>query len=118
MLNVLLEEEEKEEEEEENSGGGGRGGENMNNKMATNIYLSTNLKYKINKPGNRLIDTENILRGARWEGGWEVGEKVKGLRSISWLLQNSHGDVKYSIGNIVNNAIVTYDVRWVGDLSG
>ena len=28
-------------------------------------------------------------------------KKVKGLRSTSWLLQNSHGDVEDSIGNIV-----------------
>ena len=30
-------------------------------------------------------------------------KKVKGLRSTDWLLQNSHRDVKYSIGNIVDN---------------
>ena len=35
-------------------------------------------------------------------GGWdERAKKVKGLRSINWLLQNSHGDVQDSIGNIV-----------------
>ena len=30
-------------------------------------------------------------------------EKVKGLRSTNWLLENSYGDVKYSTGNVVNN---------------
>ena len=28
-------------------------------------------------------------------------KEVNGLRSTNWLLQNSHGDVKYSIGNII-----------------
>ena len=37
-------------------------------------------------------------------GGWV--KKEKGLRSAN-LLQNSHGDVKYSIGNIVNNIVIT-----------
>ena len=33
-------------------------------------------------------------------GLWErMGEEVRGLRSISRWVQNSHGDVKYSIGN-------------------
>ena len=34
-------------------------------------------------------------------------KKVKGLRSTNWQLQNSHGDVKHSIGNIVNNILLT-----------
>ena len=53
----------------------------------------------------------------RWLGGW--AKKVKGLRSTNSLLQNSHEDVKYSIGNLVNNIpIIMYGVRWVQDLSG
>ena len=32
-------------------------------------------------------------------------KKVKGLRSTSWWLQNSHGDVNYSIGNIVSKVL-------------
>ena len=44
-------------------------------------------------------------------------KKVKELRSTNWLSQNSHGDVKYSIGNIVNNIlIIKYTVKWVIDL--
>ena len=45
--------------------------------------------------------------------------KEKGLRSTNWLLQNSHGGVKYSIGNIVNNIPITiymvsdgYKIYW------
>ena len=37
-------------------------------------------------------------------GDWV--KKVKGLRSTDWQLQNTHRDVKYSIGNIVNNIII------------
>ena len=57
---------------------------------------------------------------AKWEGrlGGRV-KKVEGLRSTHWLLQNSHGDVKYSIGNRVNNILITMcGVRRVRDLSG
>ena len=51
------------------------------------------------------------------EDGWmKKGEEI---RSTNWLLQNGHGDVKYSIGNIVNNNVTTKDgVRWVQDLLG
>ena len=39
--------------------------------------------------------------------------KLKGLQSTIWQLQSSHGDVKYSTGNTVNNAVVTvYGARW------
>ena len=37
--------------------------------------------------------------------GWV--KKVKGLGSTNWLLQNSHVDVNYSIGNIINNIVIT-----------
>ena len=29
----------------------------------------------------------------------EMGEKVRGLRNTNRELQNSHGDVKYNVGN-------------------
>ena len=44
---------------------------------------------------------------ARWEGVRRWVETVKGLRSTNWLLQNSHGNVKYSIGDTVNNIVIT-----------
>ena len=34
-------------------------------------------------------------------------KKVKGLRSTGWKLQNSHGDIKYGVGNIVSNIAIT-----------
>ena len=48
--------------------------------------------------------TADCQRGGVF-GSWV--KKVKGLRNTKWKLQNSHGDVKYSVGNIVNNIITT-----------
>ena len=46
-------------------------------------------------------------------------EKGKGLRSINWELQNSHRDVKYSTGNVVNNIVITMSgARWILEISG
>ena len=36
---------------------------------------------------------------ARWAGCGRMGEEMRGLRSTNRQLQNSHGDLKYSIGN-------------------
>ena len=47
-----------------------------------------------------------------------LGDKKK-KRSMNWLFQNSHGDGKHSIGNIVNNILKTVcGVGWALDLSG
>ena len=54
------------------------------------------------------------LPDGRRVGGWV--KKVTGLRSINWLLQNSHRDIKYSIGNIINNTVIIICYRWVLDL--
>ena len=43
---------------------------------------------------------------------------MKGLRSTDCSLQNSHGDVKCSIENIVNIVITTYGARWVLEIPG
>ena len=45
------------------------------------------------------MDTESVLMVARWEGCGRMGEEMRGLRSTNRQLQNSHGDLKYSIGN-------------------
>ena len=40
-------------------------------------------------------------------------------QSQAWELQNSYRDVKSSIGNTVNNIVITvYGVRWVLKISG
>ena len=46
------------------------------------------------------MDMESILMVARWEGYCGgTSEEVRGLKSTNWWLQNSHGDIRYSIGN-------------------
>lgn len=46
-------------------------------------------------------------------------EKVEALGSTMWQLQSSHEDIKYRIGNLVNNIEITvYCVRWVLDSWG
>ena len=76
----------------------------MNNKIALNINLSTIKSKKQNKGTSRKetdSDTENIMMIARWKVVGGMGEKVKGLRRTILLIQNSNGDVKYYIGNLV-----------------
>ena len=69
---------------------------------------------------NKLIHTENKWMFARWKG--KLGEQVKkgkGIRCKMARNKNSHGDVKYNTGNIVNNIVITvYGVRWVLVLAG
>ena len=46
------------------------------------------------------------------------GENVKRLRTTNWWLKNSHRNVKYSTGNIVNDIVVTvYSVTEVLEMS-
>ena len=50
---------------------------------------------------------------AKWRGVGVMGAKGKGLRSTKWRLRNSHRDVKHSVGNVVDNIVVTtYGARW------
>ena len=58
---------------------------------------------------------KGLLEDGRKVGGMD--EKGEGIKKYKQL-QNSHMDVKYSIGNIVNILITLYGVRWVLDLSG
>ena len=90
--------------------------------MAINTYLSTIESNKQNKwTSRRETDSyaENILTFVRWEGVGGIGEKVKELRCTNWLLQNPHRDVKYCIGNTINNTVMTMCVvRWILGLLG
>ena len=46
-------------------------------------------------------------------------KNMEGFRSTHWQLQDGHGDVRYSLENIVKNIVIAvYGVRWVRDLSG
>ena len=48
----------------------------------------------------------------------ELGENEEGIKKYKLIVTKSHGDVKDSIGVMVNNIIITmYGVRWVQDLS-
>ena len=68
---------------------------------------------------NRLIDTENRLTVAR---GGALGvrvKKVKGSRGTEVQLQKSRRKVKYGIGNIVGNVVITaYSAGWAPETSG
>ena len=60
--------------------------------------------------------TDGCQMGRRL-GGWE--KRVKVLRNTSWQLQNSPGDVKSSIGNMVSNIVITmHGDTWGLDLLG
>ena len=49
----------------------------------------------------------------------EIVEKGGWIKKYKWQLQNGHGGVQYSIGNIVSNAVITrYGARWVLQLLG
>ena len=54
------------------------------------------------------MDTESVLMVPGGRGCEEMGEEVRGLRSMNGWLQNSHGDVKYSIGNGVAEELITH----------
>ena len=89
----------------------------MNHKLAINMNLSTIESKMQNKQISRTEKTNRYREhfdSCQMGGRLRQVKKMKGLRSTNWLLQNSHGDVKYSIGNIVSNIVITiYGVRWV-----
>ena len=61
-----------------------------------------NLKYKLRKQEEQRQNHgyRECFDGCQMgEGCGGMGEEVRGLRSTNRQLQNSHGDVKYSIGN-------------------
>ena len=86
----------------------------MNNKMAINTYLP-----KIeSKKQNKQAEQKQIHRyrkhfdGCQMGGCWQDSEKGEGIKTYDWWLQNSHGKVKYSIENIVNNILISmYGVK-------
>ena len=69
-----------------------------------------NVKKKVSKESeqNQAHRYRELFDGY-WRGGGLEGwvGNVKGLRSTDWLLWNRHGDIKYLIGNIVNNSLIT-----------
>ena len=55
---------------------------------------------------------------ARGEVAGGLGEKGEGTKKYKWQLQKSHGDGKYSTGDIVNNIITLYGARRALETSG
>lgn len=69
-----------------------------------------NLKDELNeqtkqKQTHRHGEQPDGCRMGGGSGGW--AKKAMGLRSTNGQLQNSHRDVEYSLGDIVNNIVVT-----------
>ena len=51
--------------------------------------------------------------------GRGLGKKGEGIKKNKLAVTNSHRDVKYSIGNIDNNTVITmYGTRWVLEMLG
>ena len=56
------------------------------------------------------MDMESIFDGDQMAGECGgMGEEVRGLRSTNRKLQNSYGDIKYNIGNGIENLHITYE---------
>ena len=74
----------------------------------------------MNKTETNSQITEKKLMVPRWEGCWGLGEKGEGMKKYKFAsYKSSHEDVKYNMGNIVNNIVITvYGIRWVLNLSG
>ena len=67
-----------------------------------------NPKNEINKQNYNRLRHREQTGDRQW--GEELGDyvkEVKGLRSTNWQLQNSQRDVKCSIGDVVNNTVIT-----------
>ena len=73
------------------------------------IYQQLNLKNKLSKQEEQ---RQNHGQAEHFDGcqmgvGYgRMGEEVRGLRSTNRQSQNSHGDVKYSIGNGVAKELI------------
>ena len=63
---------------------------------------------------NRVADPENRLMAARGERGGGTGWEGEGIRKYKLVITEQSQDVKYSIGHIVNNIVITTcGSRWV-----
>ena len=72
----------------------------MNNINGKSTYLSSQSKNETKQTRTQNHGYEEHFDGCGMGGGCRrMSEEVRGLRSTNRELQNSHGDVKYSIGN-------------------
>ena len=70
--------------------------------IAYDFTCMQNLKKINERTKQKQTQNQRATDGCHMEGGlggWV--ERGQGLRSTTWRLQNSHGDVKYSIGKVV-----------------
>ena len=78
----------------------------MKSKMTTNSCQQLNLKKQKQKQSKQTTRTGTESQKWRSHGGLSVGggggrmgEKLQGIRSINWQVQNRQGEVKNSMGN-------------------
>lgn len=66
---------------------------------------------------NRIVDTENILMVARWEGRWEMGKKGEGIKMYQLFVTELSWGCEVQHRNTVSNNLITMNgVRWERDL--
>ena len=67
------------------------------------IYQKLSLKNKLSKQEKQRQNESWVWRAFQWlpdgKGLGAMSEEVRGLRSTNMQLQNSHGDVKYSVAD-------------------
>lgn len=78
--------------------------------MAIDTYLSTNDSEKKIKQQNRnrLLDAENILTVARWEGVEGYEWKADGIKQHKLLVTEQSWGCKDNLGSIVHNLGTVY----------
>ena len=80
-----------------------------------NNKINKQVRHKQTNRDSKQTDGCQIRRGLK---GW-VKKVVKVLRLTDWQLKKYSKDVKYNLGNIVNNiVIIIHSIRWVQDLTG
>jgi len=63
-----------------------------------------NLKNKVKKPKVICRGDWWLPGGGTWVGGWE--KWVKGVKNTDFQLQNSEGDIAYSMVTVVKNSVL------------
>lgn len=87
-----------------------RNGSDRESQSSHNFTYMWTLQNKINnsddKIGNKLTETENILRATRQDAGWgRQRRRAKGLGSASGSIQHRHRDVQCSTRKTVHGAV-------------
>ena len=92
-----------------------------------NIFFQVHFFHKLqNVSGFKQTKQKQIHRYREQTDGCQKGnglrnwvKKLRKLRSKNWLLENNHGDIKYSTGITVDNIVINmYSARWVLEIPG